>query len=831
MALSDLIPAAPAGPVAQSKREQSTGESITLPVLGMSCAACQVHVERSLRETPGIEEASVNLMTHSARVRLGPGGSVAAAVEAIREAGYESPEPSLPEARASVPSELLRRREEDSVRRRAVFALIGGAVLMLASLPLMTSPPHLGSATPQAAGQTSAGVAARLLPWLFAVPHAALGLGMLAVTFFGMVWAGGSIYQRAWAAARHKTSNMHTLVALGTLAAFLYSAAATLVPGFFIAHRLAPEVYYDSVLLILGFLLLGNWLDARAKRRTLDALRGFAALRPETATVLRDGAETRLPASEVVSGDIVIVRPGERLGVDGLVLEGTSSVDESLLTGESRPVVRTVGDAVIGGSLNYDGLLRCRATSVGAASMLGQIIALMESAQASKAPMQQLADRVSRVFVPAVLAIAVLTFLVWTIASGDAGRALAVAIAVLVIACPCAMGLAVPAALTVAIGRGAQLGVLFKGGEELERLAGIDTVVFDKTGTLTEGKPRIYAMQTAAEEGGERAGTAPSVQMEVLPLRARQSTRGAGGLSDQEKALLQVAAALEQGSEHPLASAVLAYSAEAGINTPPAQDIQAKPGRGIVGSVGDHDHPSRQAAAGNPALLAELGIALPPAADGAGPGGQRPGQDTPLHIALNGKYLGTLFAEDTLRPGAAAAIAALHRMGLRTLMLTGDSRGAAKAIARECGVEHFEAELLPSAKLARIVSLQQQGRRVAMVGDGINDAAALAQADAGLAIGTGTDLARRAGDAILLRGEPAEIVKALKLARHTRGAMRQNLGWALGYNLLGIPLAAGVLYPLTGLLLSPSVASAAMALSSISVLANSLRLRSYNPIV
>ncbi len=790
------------------------GETITLPVLGMSCAACQVHVERALRETPGVDEATVNLLTHSAKVRLAQGGSAlllgSTLVEAIREAGYES---ELPTAAALSGADGEQRagkrsQQEAGLGGRALFAVAGGAALMLASLPLMPGVSagsrvlHGPKASTYELVTRSASLGVRhLLPWLFALPTRVLGVSLLLFTLFGMVWAGGSIYKRAWIAARHLTSNMHTLVALGTLAAFLYSVAATLAPGFFVAHGLAPEVYYDSVLLILGFLLLGNWLDARAKRRTLDALRGFSALRPEMASVLRDGVERRVAASEVASGDTVVVRPGERLSVDGLVLEGKTSLDESLITGESKPVVRTVGDRVIGGSLNYDGMLHYRATAIGSGSMLGQIIALMESAQASKAPMQQMADRVSRIFVPVVLGIAALTFVAWTVATGDPGRALGVAIAVLVIACPCAMGLAVPAALTVAIGRGAQLGVLFKGGEELERLAGVDTVVFDKTGTLTTGKPRITGIFTA----------------------------GNGPDSVSRKAeLLAVAAGLERGSEHPLAAAVLACVSARGLSAARVVGVQARPGLGVVGRLEEDGGESVIAAAGNAALMAEMQIKL----DGWDDGRQRDleqSSGTLLHIARGSRYLGTLVAEDSLREGAAAAVRSLERMHLRTLMLTGDSAASAAAAARAAGLVEFEAGLLPAAKLARIVALQAEGRRVAMVGDGINDAAALVQADAGLAIGTGTDLARDAGDAILLRGEPAEIVKAIALARRARTTMRQNLGWALGYNLLGIPLAAGVLYPLTGLLLSPSIASAAMALSSVSVLANSLRLRYYLP--
>jgi Cu+-exporting ATPase len=742
---------------AESKTElPHQGVSMTLPVLGMTCAACQSYVERVLRETPGVEEASVNLMTHSARVRLGPGGSAAALVGAIREAGYESrlPEPAGVAAADAGGGEP----QKKSLRARVIFLLLSGSLLMVLGMTSVTGRP---------------------------VTYANMVL-----TLAGMVWAGGSVYRRAWAAARHGASNMHTLVALGTLAAFVSSAAATLVPGFFRAHSLVPHLYFDSVLLILGFLLLGSWLDEEAKRRSLDALRGFAALRPETAVVLRGDREMRVPLTEIVGGDVadvadvIVLRPGERLPVDGVVLEGISSVDESLVTGESAPVVRTVGDRVIGGTLNYDGLLQYRATSVGAGSMLGQMIALMESAQASKAPMQHLADRASGIFVPVVLGIAAVTFCVWVLVAHDASRALGVAIAVLVIACPCAMGLAVPAALTVAIGRAAQLGVLFKGGEELERLAGVDTVVFDKTGTLTEGKPRMTGVEAVDGDAGD---------------------------------MLAIAAALERGSEHPLASAVVAYAKEKGAGELQAEGVRAIPGRGVTGLVD-----GQTAAAGNLALMAELGIAV---AQGNGDGGE----GTLLHIASSGRYLGRLTAEDTLRPGAATAISALHRMGLSTRMLTGDHRSSAAAIAVAAGVQAYDAEMLPDAKLARIKALQAEGHKVAMVGDGINDAAALVQADAGMAIGTGTDLAREAGDAILLRGEPAEIVKAIALARHTRGAMRQNLGWAVGYNLLGIPLAAGVLFPFTGLLLSPAIASAAMALSSVSVLANSLRLRSYTP--
>jgi Cu+-exporting ATPase len=688
--------------------------------------------------------------------------------EAVRAAGYDV---SLT---ASAESEEDRDKQERRLKWKAIAALVGGAVVMVLSMPLgMAGHPGTVDRT-----------AMEIVPGLFHLPVLPLEYAMLLITLAGMIWAGGTIYQRAWQAARHLATNMNTLVALGTGAAFLYSLAATVAPGFFAAHGLRADIYYDSVLLILGFLLLGNWLDVRAKRRTLDALHGFAALQPQTARVLRDGEESDVPVASLSPGELLIVRPGERIPVDGVIVAGASSIDESLITGESAPVPRTVGERVIGGSLNYEGALEYRATSIGADSVLGQMLRLMEEAQSSKAPMQQLADRVSAVFVPVVLALAALTFVVWTIAGhpGGAGRAFAIAVAVLVIACPCAMGLAVPAALTVAIGRAAQLGILFKGGESVERLARVDTIVLDKTGTITEGRPAITAVRPNGIE---------------------------------ERDLVALAASLEQRSEHPLARAVLDYARHHSIDAAPAMDAHSVPGKGLLGTV-----QGKNITAGNSALMAEQGIPLPESAI------TRAGE-TALYIAVDGRYAGLLAARDQVRHGAADAISSLRRSGLRTIMLTGDNRPAADEVGRAVPLDKIHAGLSPQDKLEKIRELQQQGRKVAMVGDGINDAAALAQADAGLAVGTGTDLAREAGDAILLSGEPAQIVAAFAVARQTLRIMRQNLGWALGYNVVGIPIAAGVLYPATGILLSPAVAAAAMALSSVSVLANSLRLKRF----
>ena len=755
-------------PVADVEKTERTAapaakevRTVTLPVMGMTCAACQRHVERALQSTSGVSEASVNLLTNSARVSFDPAVSKPEdLIASVREAGYDA---GLPTDSAGAAKETA--ADEGPLRAKALFTLAGGILVML----LMNAHRWFAPAA----------------PILFEISPRTLEYVMLAITIAGMFWGGGIIYRQAWSAAIHRSTNMNTLVALGTGAALAYSMAATTMPGVFRRHGLHADVYYDAVLLILGFLLLGRWLDARAKRRTLDALHEFMKLQPQSARLLRDGHEIDVPLAQVVAGDMVVLRPGERVPVDGVVLAGVTSIDESLITGESVPVTRKQGDRVIGGSLNFDGALEYRATSIGADSVLGQMMRLVEEAQSSRAPMQQLADRVSAVFVPVVLALALATFLIWIFAGGGSGRAFAVAVAVLVIACPCAMGLAVPAALTVAIGRGAQLGVLFKGGESLERLARIDTLVLDKTGTLTEGKPEVTA---------------------VHPINGAK-----------ENEVLVLAAALEQRSEHPLARAILGAAEKRGLGTTAAEDARAVPGKGIQGLVN-----GRRVAAGNAALMQEIGVAVPEnAAADAG--------TTVMYIAQDGKMLGLIEARDTLRASAADTIAGLRRVGIRTAMLTGDTAATAEAIAQAAGIDQVWAGLLPAQKLEKIRELQQQGHRVGMAGDGINDAAAISQADAGLAMGTGADLAREAGDAILLHGEPRQILDAVLLARRALRVMRQNLGWAFGYNLLGIPIAAGVLYPAFGILLSPAIASAAMALSSVSVLSNSLRLRRFAP--
>jgi len=740
--------------------------TLTLPVLGMTCASCQHHVEDALRSTPGVEQARVDLMAHRASVIFDPSiASPSAMVEAIRGAGYDA---VLPRADDSGSNSKKDEREGESAHK-AWVTLAAGAAAMLLSMPLEM---QMGSTGPMDHAPM------RLLPWLYAAPAETLRWTLLLATGALMVWAGHGIYASAVRALRHGSTNMNTLVGLGTSVAFVYSAYATIWPA------IGRQAYFDAVLLILGFLLLGKALEARAKHRALLALRSLSQLRPVTARRIADGVEAVVPLDEVRPGDRVLVLPGERFPVDATIVEGRTTVDESMLTGEATPLEREPGGRVLAGSLNYDGAVVCRAESLGEATVLAQITRMVEQAQGSRAPMERLADRASAIFVPVVLALAVVTFAAWLIAARSLPLALANTVAVLVIACPCAMGLAVPAALTVAVGRGAQLGVLFKGGEAMERLAHLDAIVLDKTGTLTVGRP---VLENVLLFGGH-----------------------------EEDELLRIAAAAEERSNHPLAHAMMDAARSRGLVWQAAQNVHILPGRGLSATV-----EGRSCLLGNEALFREFTIPLPKDATVAEEGVTR------LWMALDNVPVGCFDARDALRPDAAVAITALRQAGLRVLMLTGDSALAAAPIAAQAGIGEVEAGLDPAGKLARIRALQHSGLRVGMVGDGINDAAALAQADAGIAMGTGADLAQEAGDVLLLRATPAAIPAALGLARQTVRVMRQNLVWAACYNVLGIPLAAGLLYPVFHILLSPWLAAAAMALSSICVLANSLRLREW----
>jgi len=773
---------------------EALAHEVQLQIAGMTCASCQAHVESALRKVPGVTEASVSLLGHTARiVGDAPADQL---VNAVRRAGYDA---SLPAAMHSHDEQT-----DPTLPRRTVFAFIAGALAMLLSMPLMSSSApvrmtHEGPMNAAAVNSNDPLLAwvsgtmdpwmLRWTPWLMHIPAQPLRCFLLLITLAVMAWAGADVYRRAWQAARHRSTNMNTLVALGTGAAFLYSAAATIAPEFFEHRGLSADVYFESVILILAFLMLGNLLDERARLSTTDALRGIISLQPQTARILRDGEIVELPLHAVMTGEIVLARPGERIAVDGIVTAGGGGVDESLLTGESLPVVKRVGSTVIGGSMNLDGALELRATTLGSAGTLAQMVKLMEQAQSAKAPMQRLADRASAIFVPSVLAIAAITFSLWMIFDTP-GRAFAVAIAVLVIACPCAMGLAVPAALTVSIGRAAQIGILIKGGEALERLASVDTVAFDKTGTLTLGHPQITGLQLTS----------------AAPVRDE---------------LMLYAAALESRSEHPLARAVVDFVHAELPNTqlPSPTSFESIPGLGVSGTIDGH-----AILIGATTLLQDRGVTLETAAMG---------HSTPLHVAIDGVHAATFEAADTLRPEAAEAVRQLQALEINVLMLTGDTLASAHHIAEQAGIGDVHSSLLPADKVATLRSLQQYGHHIAMVGDGVNDAAAMAQADSGIAMGTGTDIARAAGGIVLISNEShsglSSLAPAIMLAQRTVRIMRQNLAWAVGYNLIGIPIAAGVLYPAFGILLSPIVASAAMALSSTSVLANSLRLRRFEP--
>jgi Cu+-exporting ATPase len=608
------------------------------------------------------------------------------------------------------------------------------------------------------------------------------------MTLAVMAWAGRHFYVRAWAALRHRAADMNTLVAIGTLAAFGYSVIATVAPEVFTSRGLAPDVYYEAVVLITAFVLLGNAFEARAKKQTATALRALADLQPQTARVLRAGAEVDVPIAQVVHGDLVLVRPGERIPVDGIVEEGGSAVDESMLTGESLPVQKGVGDRVIGGTINRTGAFRFRATTLGADSVLARMVTLMRDAQASRAPIQALADRISGIFVPVVLVLAVLTFAAWYVAMDDAPavRAFAAATAVLIIACPCAMGLAVPTAVMVATGRGAELGVLIKGGEALQRAGDVDTVVLDKTGTVTEGRPTVTDVVAA-------------------PATAQDD-------------VLRLAASLETASEHPLADAIVRAARERALALSSPEGFASVTGRGATAIVD-----GRAVAVGNAALMHAYALDVTPFATHAARLSAE--AKTPVYVAADGTVLGLLAVADPIKATSRAAVERLRAMGLDVVMLTGDVARTADAIAAQAGISRVVAGVLPDGKVAEIRRLQAAGRVVAMVGDGINDAPALAQADVGMAIGTGTDIAAEAGDVVLMRGDLSSAADAIALSRRTMRTMRQNLFWAFIYNVIGIPVAAGVLYPVAGLLLSPILASAAMAFSSVSVVTNSLRLR------
>jgi Cu+-exporting ATPase len=723
----------------------------------MHCAACQARVQGALQTMPGVSAAAVNLMTHSATVTYDPASvTPAAVVGRVRSTGYDAEAPA-DDASAIEEQESLDRDQAAAFRdlsRKAALALAAGVIVAVAPLPR---------------------------------------LALLAITFAVVAGPGRLFYVHAWSAARHRSANMDTLIAVGTGAAFLMSALATLVPGLFTSRGVTPDVYYEAVVFIIALVLVGNALEARATRQTAAALRALIALRPARARIERNGTTEEVSLDAVRVGDVVEVRPGERIPVDGVIVRGTSAVDDSLVTGESLPVDKGPGDLVIGGALNSAGAFAYSVTAVGRETTLARIVALMRAAQGTRAPIQRLADRVSAVFVPTVMAIAAVTFVVWLLAApgGPASawvRALSAALSVLIIACPCAMGLAVPAAIMVASGKGAQLGILIKGGEALQRLRAVDTIVLDKTGTITEGKPAVTDVVAAEGSTGN---------------------------------LLHFAASLEQSSEHPLGRAVVARALADGVALARAGDFRAVPGKGATGTVD-----GVAVAAGNATLMADLAVdtgRLSAAASDAWANGK-----TVMYVATAGRLAGMLALADPIRPTSRDAVARLVALGLDVVMVTGDAPRAADAIAREAGITRVIAGVLPAGKVEEIEKLQRAGHVVAMVGDGINDAPALSAADVGVAIGTGADVAIEAADVTLLRGDLQGVPRAVTLSRRTMRIIKQNLFWAFAYNVIGIPVAAGILYPLWGVMLSPILASAAMAVSSVSVVTNSLRLSRAN---
>jgi Cu+-exporting ATPase len=738
----------------------ANSETLDLNVTGMTCAACQANVQRALTRQPGVADASVNLMTGQARVVFDPSiiqrPQLVSAVETIGY-GAEIPAAETSAVAAQEARDAAQAEEFRTLARKAVTAGAAWLVMMGAMLVV-----------PAGTGRH---------PWV-----------QLALTVPVMLGPGRELYRRGFSGLWHRAPDMNSLVAVGTGAAFFYSLVATAWPTLFASGGLEPNVYYEAVIIIIALVLAGRAMEARAKRQTASALRQLVALQPTTARIVDEEGEHDVPIDRVRPGAIVLVRPGERIPVDGEVLDGRTAVDESMLTGESMPVTKKPGDRVIGATINRTGAVRFRATGVGPDSVLSQIVRLMRNAQASRAPIQELADRVSAVFVPTVMVIAVVTFGVWFLLAETAPlvRAFAAAVSVLIIACPCAMGLAVPTAVMVATGRGAGLGVLIKGGEALQRAGDVGTLVLDKTGTLTEGQPAVVD-----------AWMAPGI--------------------DWDQALLDIAA-VERLSEHPLAEAIVRHARERALQVPEATDFASEPGRGASGTVG-----GRRIVVGNAAWLHEHGIDPTAALDVANRFAAE--GKTSVFAARDRTVVGVLAVADPLRPTSREAVRELRAMGLEVVMLTGDARATAQAIAVQAGIERVVAEVLPAGKVDEVKRLQAGGAVVAMVGDGINDAPALAQADVGIAVGSGTDIALDAADIALLRGDLQGVVSAMRLSRRTMKTMKQNLFWAFVYNIVGIPIAAGALYPPFGLLLTPVVASAAMAFSSVSVVTNSLRLR------
>jgi len=744
-------------------------EKRELAITGMTCASCVATVETALRSVEGVKSADVNLATERATVRIDAArADVPALVKAVQQAGYGAlPMSEDQRERAAMEDRerALRRAQVESLRRRLIVASVLAALVMVLSMSDLIF------------------TELREAAWR---PYV-----MLLLALPVQLWAAFPFYANAWSAARHRTTNMNTLIVVGTTAAFGISVVATLLPRVFMDAGLEPHqyLYYETATAIVALVLVGRYLEARARAHTSDAIRALLALGAKTARVRRaGGVEEDVPIERLAVGDIVIVRPGEAIATDGLVVAGSSAVDESMLTGESIPVSKQAGDEVTGGTMNGTGALRFRATRIGADTVLAQIVRMVEEAQGSKAPIQRLVDRVASIFVPVVIAVATLSALAWLLLGPEPrlARAITVFVAVLIIACPCALGLATPTAIMVGTGRGASRGILIKTAEALEMAQRITVVAFDKTGTLTAGRPRVTDWMTCA------------------------------GIGEDE--VLRLIASAEQASEHPLAIAIIEHALAKGLALDEASVFEALPGQGIHAVIDGRD-----VWVGNATLARAHGFAELP--DQVLERYQSEGKTT-LIATVDGAPGAILALADVPKASAFDAIAELHGLGMRTLLVSGDTRRTADAIAKKLGIDEIRAEVRPDAKAEIVAALQAKGERVAMVGDGVNDAPALARADLGIAIGSGTDVAIAAAEIVLVGGDPRGVPRALRLSRMTVGTIRQNLFWAFFYNVALIPLAAGALYPFTGWLLSPIFAAAAMAVSSVTVVTNSLRLRS-----
>ena len=815
-------------------------ETISISVSGMTCAACVMHVEHALSDVPGVAEARVNLATEKAVLELTDALSFDVIASAVKDAGYGArtetqrlfiePETGGGDPRERAVPALMSLRgvrwvtpdEEDDTAltiehySAAVDASdLRGAVvdvgLRVASIEEREDPRAAAKEEEEKALRMrfiiaiSSGLAVMLLGMSGILEQRIAFFVMFAIATPIQFWAGSLFYASAWSALKQRTSNMNTLISLGTTAAYLYSVVVTFAPGLFDGVGGEPAVYYDTAIIIIALILMGRWMEARARGRASDAIASLLGLQPKSARVIRDGAEVMLPVESVLPGDVVAVRPGERVPVDGIVVDGASHIDESMLTGESIPVDKAAGDEVYGATVNGTGAFRLRATRVGRDTALAQIVRLVEEAQGSKAPVQRLADLISSYFVPTVVAVSIITFIVWSLVGPEPAFTLAILnmVAVLIIACPCALGLATPTAIMVGTGKGAENGVLIRNAQALELASKVRIVALDKTGTITQGRPSVTDILTAD--------------------------------SMSEGELLSIAAAVERHSEHPLAEAVIRRVGAGAVDGQMVTDFQALPGSGIVTTVD-----GKSVVVGSARLMDEREITI---SDAMRKGAEElAGQGkTLMYVGMDGDAIGALAIQDPVKPSAARAVERLHALGVRTVMLTGDNRATAQAIASEVGISEVRAEVLPAQKAETIAQIQAEGGYVAMVGDGINDAPALAQADVGIAIGTGADVAMEASDVTLVSGDPNGIATSIQLSRRTVRTIWQNLFWAFIYNATLIPIAAGILYPFvnggvpSGLqfalgehgFLNPMMAAGAMAMSSVSVVLNSLRLKGF----